>query len=472
MDSKKSYSRWRSGVPRKPAIFLHAGALSRSHVRALVLGMGFVLTPEEAQALIDKNPKNRDVLFPYLNGQDLNSRPDQSPSRWVINFRDWPLDRGSAPQGYAGPVAADYPECLAIVEAKVKPERERRKPDGSFQLRRPLPQRWWQYGEKRPALYAAIVGMKRVLVRALTGKHNAFAFMTPGIVFDQTAPVLTFDNDETFALLTSSLHACWWLAHGPSLRTDPRYTPTDCFETFPFPKETALLRDVGHRYAELRARITRQRSEGLTATYNRFHDPDEHGQEISELRALHVELDAAVASCFGWPEIALGHGFVPTSHGVRYIISDSARREVLDRLLALNHERYAEEAKNGLHDSARPKKTSSSSSKPRSRRSSLQEAPRHVTQTGFTFADAPTRNDNGAGGGRTEAPTRLSPPAQALASALRAAAEPLTKHAWLALAGIATTQWTAGIRELRAAGLVDQIGERPNATYVASREAE
>ncbi len=50
--------------------------------------MGFVLTPEEAQALIEKDPRNKDVLFPYLNGQDLNSNPDQSPSRWVINFHD------------------------------------------------------------------------------------------------------------------------------------------------------------------------------------------------------------------------------------------------------------------------------------------------------------------------------------------------------------------------------------------------
>jgi hypothetical protein len=64
----------------------------KSFIGSYVLGMGFVLTPEEAQALIAKDPKNKDVLFPYLNGDDLNSRPDQSPSRWVINFFDWPLD--------------------------------------------------------------------------------------------------------------------------------------------------------------------------------------------------------------------------------------------------------------------------------------------------------------------------------------------------------------------------------------------
>jgi hypothetical protein len=58
---------------------------------SIVLGMGFVLEPEEVQTLIAKDPRNKDVLYPYLNGEDLNSRPDQSPSRWVINFHDWPL---------------------------------------------------------------------------------------------------------------------------------------------------------------------------------------------------------------------------------------------------------------------------------------------------------------------------------------------------------------------------------------------
>ena len=82
-------------------------------------------SPKRPNELIAKNPRNKDVLFPYLNGEDLNSRPDQSPSRWVINFFDWPLDRDSAPNDYEGPVAADYPDCLAIIEQKVKPEKRK-----------------------------------------------------------------------------------------------------------------------------------------------------------------------------------------------------------------------------------------------------------------------------------------------------------------------------------------------------------
>ena len=60
--------------------------------------MGFVLDPDEAQRLFEVNPHNKDVIFPYLNGDDINSRPDQSPSRLVINFLDWPLDRALGTQ--------------------------------------------------------------------------------------------------------------------------------------------------------------------------------------------------------------------------------------------------------------------------------------------------------------------------------------------------------------------------------------
>ena len=128
----------------------------KSFIGSYVLGMGFVLTPEEAQGLIEKDPRNRHVLFPYLNGEDLNSRPDQSPSRWVINFFDWPLDRDSAPEDYEGPVAADYPDCLAIVEEKVKPERIKNN-------RKVYRDRWWHFAEKRPELFRTIAGMERVM---------------------------------------------------------------------------------------------------------------------------------------------------------------------------------------------------------------------------------------------------------------------------------------------------------------------
>ena len=90
------------------------------------------------------------------------------------------------------------------------------------------------------------------------------------------------------------------------------------------------------------------RQEGLTKTYNRLHDPGEFSADFVRLRELHVEMDRAVAAAYGWDDMDLGHGFQETKQGVRLTISEAARREVLARLLALNHERHAAEVKVGL----------------------------------------------------------------------------------------------------------------------------
>ena len=131
----------------------------KSFQGSIVLGKGFVLTPEEAEVLITKDPRNKEVLFPYLNGDDLNNDAEQKPSRWVINFFDWTEEK-----------ARTYPDCFEIVERLVKPERQRWKLDekgneivGTYALRKPLPQKWWIYGEKRPALYRAMSRLDQVM---------------------------------------------------------------------------------------------------------------------------------------------------------------------------------------------------------------------------------------------------------------------------------------------------------------------
>ena len=94
--------------------------------------------------------------------------------------------------------------------------------------------------------------------------------------------------------------------------------------------------------------LTRQ--EGLTKTYNRFHDHREQSPDIIKLRELHKEMDEAVAHAYGWDDLKLEHGFHETKQGLRYTISEVARCEVLDRLLRLNHERHEEEVKAGLFE--------------------------------------------------------------------------------------------------------------------------
>lgn len=83
--------------------------------------------------------------------------------------------------------------------------------------------------------------------------------------------------------------------------------------------------------------------EGLTSTYNRFHNPSEASTAVVELRQLHSNMDIAVAAAYGWQDLDLNHDFYETKQGIRFTISETARREALDRLLALNHQRHAEE---------------------------------------------------------------------------------------------------------------------------------
>jgi hypothetical protein len=358
----------RTAVTGKP--FRLIANADKSFNGSFVLGMGFVMTPEEAQKLVAKNKRNRDVLFPFLNGDDINTRPDQSPSRWVINFFDWPLDRsangswetadederirllrdGRVPFDYPDRVAADYPDCLTIVDEKVRPERTRKNEKGEFALRYPLFLKWWIYSEKRPALYREIRKHSRILLHPLTSKHNSFEFYEPNIVFSHMTIVLTLHEWSAYALLQSEIHWHWVLYYGNKLETRPQYTPSDCFETFPFPNSMDSLGEIGSCYHEHRRWIMQTRQQGLTKTYNRFHDPGEKSEEIARLRMLHVEMDQAVGAAYGWNDLDLGHGFHETKQGIRYTISESARRTVLDRLLALNHQRYEEEVKAGLHD--------------------------------------------------------------------------------------------------------------------------
>lgn len=321
-------------------------------------GMGFALEPHEVLTLIEKDPRNRDVLFPFLNGEDLNSRYDQSPSRWVINFHNWPLEE-----------AETYYDCMKIIREKVKPEREKKISDKN------LRGRWWIYKRRTQELYNAIEGMTRALAVSQTSKYHSFVFVPTGIIYSHKLVVFAEEDYKHFALVQSSLHTEWVLAFGSTLETRPVYTPTDCFETFPFPKNLQGLAETGERYYQHRQSIMLTRQEGLTKTYNRFHNPEETAEDIVTLRDLHKEMDEAVARAYGWDDLDLGHGFHETKQGLRYTISEEARREVLGRLLKLNHERYAEEVAMGLHEKGMgAKKGKSNQTKPEGMTRSIQEA--------------------------------------------------------------------------------------------------
>lgn len=349
----------------------------KSFQGSIVLGKGFVLSPEEAERLIKKDPRNKEVLFPYLNGDDLNSDPEQKPSRWVINFFDWDEEK-----------AKTYPDCYEIVERLVKPERQRWKIDnngneiiGTYALRKPLPQKWWIYGEKRPALYNTISELDQVMVIPLVSKYSSFEFSDTDTVFMHKLGVIVLNDFHSFTILSSSIHNLWCWKNSSTLGSGTlNYSTTDCFENYPFPTSiTIYLENIGRKYYYQRKSLMSKTGLGLTKIYNLFHSkgiqssidsndnqvkylkkylektPSTNSYEdiidgIRELRKLHIQMDQSVVDLYGWNDLELQHDFyeleyLPENDRVRFSIDPASRKEVLKRLLLLNLNQYNEEMK-------------------------------------------------------------------------------------------------------------------------------
>ncbi len=341
----------------------------RSFLGTKVYGQGFTFDDTDPKGiatslcgmrqLIDKAPRNQEVIFPYIGGEEVNTSPTHAYHRYVINF------------GERSEVEARcWPDLMEIVEAKVKPERM----TNNREVRKKY---WWRFGETTPALFAAIAGLKRVLVIPQTSNVQGLAFLPATMVFAHTLVVFPLEEYSAFAILQSRCHQLWSAFLGPTMKDDLRYTPSDCFETFPFPKnwETrSMLEAVGKTYYEFRATLMVRNNEGLTKTYNRFHNPNERDPEILKLRELHASMDRAVLDAYGWSDIETDCQFLldyeieeeewgDKKKPWRYRWPDQIRDDVLARLLELNSERGKEE----VHSGAAITKKRKTAAKPRTK---------------------------------------------------------------------------------------------------------
>ncbi|MEU3253099.1 DNA methyltransferase [Streptomyces sp. NPDC006997] len=296
-----------------------------------VLGKGFVLLPKQARALIAKNPKNAEVVFPYLNGEDLNQRPGATASKWVINFHDWPQEK-----------AAEYAEVFAIVERDVKPERAR----NNNKQRREI---WWRFTRPTVELYEAIADLEQVVVIARVSSTAAATLVPTGQVFHEKVVVFPTADIARLAALNSAMHVAWAWKWSATMKADLQYAPSDCFETYPFSDSTVALREAGQRLDQHRRSVSTARDIGLTDLYNLVHAKAETAPDIEAIRQAHVKVDQAVTEAYGWTDLDLKHGFHTTPQGVRFTIAPDVQTEILDRLLELNHARYQEEMEKGLH---------------------------------------------------------------------------------------------------------------------------
>jgi len=248
------------------------------------------------------NESNVAVISPWVNGKDITDRPR---GMWIIDFGTMTHDE-----------AALYEAPFEYVNTHVRPVREKNRD----RQRRTY---WWRLGRSGEDLRIAVGSLKRFIITPRVSKHRVFVWATPDTLPDSAVVAIASEDDCTFGVLHSRFHEVWALAMGTQLETRPRYTPTTCFETFPFPRPTDAQRDAiaaaaaelnqlqegwlnpeGIGAAELRRRT-------LTNLYN---------QRPTWLDNAHAALDAAVAAAYGWPV-------------------DLADAEILERLLALNLER-------------------------------------------------------------------------------------------------------------------------------------
>jgi len=314
---------------------LHAN-IGKAFQGSNIRGIGFALDFEEASRMIEISHRNKDVLFPFLGGNDILSKPDQEPSRWVINFFDFDEEKASS-----------YIEPFKVAKTLVLPERMKIR---DVKKRTALSRDFWKYDSQAKQLYKTINSMGRYLVHPFTGKHNVFQFYEPGITLAHTTTVVALSSWSDFTLLQSSIHWMWALQYGNKLETRPQYAPSSCFDTFPFPEEDAgQLEDAGRRYHESRTKVMRHRKKGATYICNLIDNPQEVSVDIIELRELMSSLDSSVLSSYGWGDIDLEYGFHETQLGIQFAASENARTEILQRLLQLNHDRYKKELSDGLH---------------------------------------------------------------------------------------------------------------------------
>ena len=244
---------------------------------------------DDMNKLLAKEPRNAERIYPYLGGQELNSSPLQKPTRFVIYFGDSSLEDASA-----------YPDLLDLVKRRVYPERQRKAPDVAKWP-------WWQFWRSRPELRDATRTLKHVLALADTSKHLAVSLVPASYILNKTLVVIALDRLAALCVIQSRAHEVWSRFFGSSMKDDLRYTASDCFETFPFPpawQQNPALEQAGEHYYKFRADLMVRNNEGLTATYNRFHDPDERSPDILKLRDLHAAMDRAVLTAYGWTDLA------------------------------------------------------------------------------------------------------------------------------------------------------------------------
>jgi hypothetical protein len=309
-----------------------------SHDGVKLHGQGFVLSRSLAEHLgYGRHGGIERIIRPFLSGRDVSQRPRD---RFVIDLFGMDLDD----------IRRKFPHIYQYVKLEVKEKRDSNgNPIGrDVNNRGSYREFWWLFGEPRAELRPALVKLKRLIATVDTARHRVFQFFIPETVCDDGLVIVASDDSWVLGTLSSQIHMTWAAASGGWLGVgdDPRWNKTKVFEPFPFPPAdnsyTHLIRTIAEDLDAHRKRVLAEHPHlTLTGLYNVLEklragtNPaalDAADRRIFDdglvliLKELHGRLDEAVAAAYGWP-------------------ADLGETEILTRLVALNHERAAEEAR-------------------------------------------------------------------------------------------------------------------------------
>lgn len=343
---------------------------------SIFLGDGFVLDDRETEQMLLTDSRNKEVIFPLINGRDVNDSFDQQPKRHIINFFDWAENK-----------AQQYEKPYERIKNLVLPVRLKQNDKGAKEI-------WWSHLRPRLNLYKKIERLNICFIVARTTKYLNFSSSTTDKVFTDALFVYATDNFDNYTIVQSTIHNEWARKYSSALKLDLRYSPSNCFQTYPFPQNIppeveARLATIGEQYHIFRRQLMHQLQLGLTKTYNLFHTQElttamvekaskqdeatatQAYKDILHLRTFHKEMDNAVLAAYGWIDIDLAHNFydmdyLPENDRTRYTISSVARKEILKRLLQLNHDVHAQEVAAGLHDKKKTNRKKSATKKKKS----------------------------------------------------------------------------------------------------------
>jgi len=283
-------------------------------------GNHFFVDAPTAHRLIEANARNGAVVISLINGRDLNSSPSQTGSRYALYFRNFSWAEARSYQQPFGHLRR------ALGMEDIEPT------SGA--------PAWWHARRNSAVLTRKLDGLSTVICIAAVSSHAMPVRVPTDRGFTSAIVVITQNDSCTLAALSSSVHNVWTMRWGSKLRLDIRYTVTDVFETFPRPSATRRLAAAGEALDDRRRQIMLERELGLTSLYNLVHDPSvSNDPDVDDLRAAHIEIDAATAEAYGWMDVKLDHGFYTYKQKERFTVSPAVRVEILNRLLEENHRR-------------------------------------------------------------------------------------------------------------------------------------